>query len=341
MIGQPGALWIPSPFYSRFTWPYDGGKPKWIIIHGTASGISYPAQSTGKDFQRQGNSTHYVIGYDGTIVQCVDESYPAWGNGVISGPAGVAPLGGGNPKAPHDAFWDTAGHRDPNGCTISIEHSKSQDNSSALSVAQEQASFNLVAGICQRWGIPAQLANANGGITGHYSMDPINRSFCPGTYPWQSLISYASGSSKSGIYMGVSYDPSTGLYTSGVGFGTGISVSQGQSQQPPQPIMDAVHQTLVSNAGFYGIALAVDEAEQFPGYIDLTSPITVSTPLGDFSIPDLVGIARSWGATISDNFLPFAIRSGLVLFGFILLLLLIAKAAMPVIEKAAPLLLAA
>src|SRR5207247_8964416 len=65
------------PFHSN---GYPGfGKPKWIIIHGTASGIGYPAQATGRDFQKSGNSVHFIVGYDGAVVQCVDLSNAAWG----------------------------------------------------------------------------------------------------------------------------------------------------------------------------------------------------------------------------------------------------------------------
>ena len=347
MIGQPGAIWIPSPYHANFTWPYDGGRPKWIIIHGTASGTGYTAQDTGHDFQHSGNSVHYIVGYDGTVVQCVDESVPAWGNGVITGPAGVAPIGGNNGAAggnsaswPHDAYWDTAGHHDPNGCTISIEHAKDGPyNQSQLSDVQMRASFALVAAIVARWGIPRQYGNAQGGITGHYSIDPVNRANCPGPYPFQQLINYIGGSG----------------YLPG-----GVIDLGGQAGQPVQlatytPVSEQVHKTLINTPGFYGIALALDEAEQFPGWVDLTTPTTISTPavntpdvpvIGSINIipsqslnvPDIAGIARSIGATISDNFVPFAIRSGIVAIGLALMTALTVKALEPVIKDVVELL---
>jgi murein DD-endopeptidase MepM/ murein hydrolase activator NlpD len=82
-----------------------------------------------------------------------------------------------------------------------------------------------------------------------------------------------------------------------------------------------VHQTLINTPGFYGIALAVDEAEQFPGWVNLAEGIT-----------DFQGIARSIGATISDNFIPFAIRSGLVAIGMTLLGLLATGPIMSVVK---------
>lgn len=349
MIGQPGALWIPSPYHANFTWRYDGGKPKWIIIHGTASGRSYTAQETGRDFQHSGNSVHYIVGYDGTVVQCVDEAVPAWGNGIITGPAGVAPLGGNNGAPggnsaswPHDAYWDTAGHGDPNGCTISIEHAKDGPyNQSQLSDVQMRASFALVAAIVARWGIPRQYGNAQGGITGHYSIDPVERANCPGPYPFQQLINYIGGS---GLVPSLSSAASATP-------GTPVPVAT------YTPASEQVHKTLINTPGFYGIALALDEAEQFVGWVDLTTPTTISTPsvntpdipvIGSINIipgtsvnvPDVPGIARSVGATVSDNFMAFAIRSGLVLLGLALLLALVTKAVEPVARDLAPLLLA-
>lgn len=317
MIGQQGAIWIPSPFYSHTKWPYDGGRPKWIIIHGTASGINYTAQQTGHDFQHQGNSTHYVVGYDGTIVQCVDEANPAWGNGTISNLPGSAPLGGGNPNAPHDAYWNTAGHNDPNGCTISIEHSKSVDNGSPLSSIQQEASFSLIAGIISRWGILPQYGSANGGITGHYSMEPRQRSFCPGTYPWQELFNFLGSTRRSVFYS---------LPT---------SISSGSITPTYTALSQQVHQTLIETPGFYGIALSLDEAEQFPGWVDLTNAQN-DTSIGPVQLPDFVGLARSIGATISDNFIPFIIRASLVITGIILLLALVIKAGEPLARDLLP-----
>lgn len=105
------------------------------------------------------------------------------------------------------------------------------------------------------------------------------------------------------------------------------------------PILQQVHETLVDTPGFYGIALAVDEAEQFPGWIDLTQPIDWQIMGADLQFPDVVGMGRSFGATVTDNFLPFAIRSGLVTIGLILLIALIVKAVgKPVMAVAGPLL---
>jgi hypothetical protein len=96
------------------------------------------------------------------------------------------------------------------------------------------------------------------------------------------------------------------------------------------PLLQQIHQTLIDTPGFYGIAKALDEAEQFPGYVNLST--------GAF---DVTGQIRSIGASLADNFVPFVIRSGLFMLGLLLLIALILKAVEGPVEKAAPALLAA
>jgi N-acetyl-anhydromuramyl-L-alanine amidase AmpD len=162
----------------------NGLRPHYIILHGTAGGTS--AESIARYFASTQNtdnpvSSHYVIGTNGEVVQCVSESDGAWANGALT--SGHAP------------FWNES--INPNLTTISIEHCKpSLDNSDTLTQAQRAASFKLVRDICQRWQIPAQNADARGGITGHSSLDPVNRSHCPGPYPWDDLWSFLKGANK-------------------------------------------------------------------------------------------------------------------------------------------------
>ncbi len=169
-MDEPGALWIPSDNY----FPGRAGhSPRWIIIHGTAGFES--AEAVGRYFQTAEVATHYTIGRDGTIIQSVRESDSAWANGGVT--AGHAP------------WWSRA--LNPNYVTISIEHVKpSRDNSDDLTERQQEVSFHLVERICTRHNIPRHKADAQGGITGHFSMDPVNRHFCPGPYPWEALFAY-------------------------------------------------------------------------------------------------------------------------------------------------------
>ena len=310
MIGYKKAIAIPSPHYTsgRPSWVTKQGI-MWIICHGAASGVGYSAQATAHDFATSNPySTHYIVGYNGDIVQCVSEIDTAWGNGLIEGPSGSSKKGGGSSSTQHDTWWDTVAKGDPNACTISIEFSKSTDNLSALSSAQIVSGFQLISDIRTRWGkyIPAQYGNEKGGITGHYSMQPITRSYCPGPFPFDELVSYLQGHSSIQVSSG------NGTTTPD---STSISVTP-ESSATYTSVTKQVHTALISNPGFYGVALAVDESEQFPGYIDLSNG----------SWTDVTGLMRSIGASISDNFTPFIIRGGLVLFGAILFILLFMKA---------------
>lgn len=178
MVDEAGAVWIPSPNYFENR---NGYTPKWIIVHGTAGFNS--ARDVGTYFQTADVSANYVIGQDGTIVQCVAEKDGAWGNGVIS--------------TGHDPWWTSSVN--PNWVTISIEHVKPHtDNSDVLTDAQKAASFRLISHICARHKIAPRRADANGGITGHYSIDPVNRSRCPGPYPWDELFSYLTNGGNGG-----------------------------------------------------------------------------------------------------------------------------------------------
>ncbi len=179
MSDEEGAIWIPSPNYFPNR---SGHRPRWIIVHGTAGFTS--AEEVGAYFQTAGVATHYTIGRDGVIVQSVEERHGAYGNGHVTGTPGRSGDG-----IHHDPWWNL--DLNPNLVTISIEHVKpSRDNSDQITEAQKQASFRLIQHICERHAIARQLADINGGITGHYSMDPLNRSFCPGPYPWDELIAF-------------------------------------------------------------------------------------------------------------------------------------------------------
>jgi N-acetyl-anhydromuramyl-L-alanine amidase AmpD len=183
---------MPSPNYSS----RDGATPRWIIVHGTAGFET--ARQVGTYFGSTASqvSAHYVVGQgENEIVRCVDESLAAWANGPISGPAGV-----GGDGVHHDAWWDQCpqwgGLPNPNPVTISIEHVKPHtDNSDQLTAAQQAASFALILDICKRQRIPMRKADAQGGITGHFSMDPVNRSWRPGPYPWDELWAFLKGAS--------------------------------------------------------------------------------------------------------------------------------------------------
>jgi|ERR1041385_2864138 N-acetyl-anhydromuramyl-L-alanine amidase AmpD len=174
MPDYKSALWMPN---SNF-FP-DTGKKSFLILHSTAGGSS--AQGIASYFQGTQDSnnpvsSHYIVGKDGTVVQTVLEKDGAYGNGVVNNPN-----------------WTG----NPNYYTISIEHVKSQaDNSDALTPEQQSASFALIKDICQRNGIGMHDADNNTGITGHFSIDPVNRARCPGNYPWDALWNYLNSGNQ-------------------------------------------------------------------------------------------------------------------------------------------------
>jgi N-acetyl-anhydromuramyl-L-alanine amidase AmpD len=172
---ESGVTVIPN---NNFYAGRNGLKPRYVILHGTAGGTSAVALANyfaSTEGTANASSAHYIIGRAGEIVQAVSESDGAWANGYISDG--------------HDSWWNP--NINPNNITISIEHCKpSTDNSDGLTTQQQAASFRLIQHICQRWNIPMRTADANGGITGHFSMDPVNRSRCPGPYPWDQLWTY-------------------------------------------------------------------------------------------------------------------------------------------------------
>ena len=166
-----------------------------LVIHGTAGGSS--AQGIANYFATSNvdASAHIEVDQQGVIAQGIPLSLAAWGNGVI-----------------------TPGHAsyiredvNPNFYTASIEFVKaSTDNSDALTAIQAQKGFELIRCICDTYGIPKRVGDANGGIIRHADIDPVNRSRCPGNFPWQELFDFLqSGGNMSGVPQGWSDDGHT------------------------------------------------------------------------------------------------------------------------------------
>lgn len=188
------ATWFSSPNF----WPGRMGyKPRYVILHGTAGGAGGSSVNWLCNTASQA-SVHYVITQEGKIYQLVDEEASAWGNGLV--------------EEGHDTWWSS--DTNPNLITISIEHEKPDDqNQTALTAAQALASFQLVSRICQRWNIPARPADASGGITGHFSMQPDTRAHCPGVYPWQGLYQYLAQTNGDDLKMLTLDDPIGRFFT--------------------------------------------------------------------------------------------------------------------------------
>lgn len=170
---------------------FDTNGHKAIVIHKTA-GDATPAAvySTFINSGNPGKSVHYAIGQDGSIWQFVPEALGAGGNGVTDGTM--------------QPFWQpyVQQYGNLNRCTISIEHcDPSPRNDTPLTPAQKQASFALVAHLCQKYGIAADHIKPHNSIVA---------TACPGTYPMSELVAFISqGGSTVGIPPGWSDDGHT------------------------------------------------------------------------------------------------------------------------------------
>ena len=142
-----------------------------IVIHKTAGFSTAQQVATYFASVSPGPSVHYVVGLDGTVVQCVSEDRGAGGNCCL--------------EQGHDTFWNQFGGVNLNTVTLSIEHvDTATDNSTPCPQAQLDASFALVLYLTQKYNIPVS------NIKPHSSLDPISRARCPGNYPFADLLNY-------------------------------------------------------------------------------------------------------------------------------------------------------
>jgi N-acetyl-anhydromuramyl-L-alanine amidase AmpD len=177
-VDQPGAI---SMLVNEQRVFINQNNHTWCVVHKTASGGR--AQDIANFFANDPAmaSTHYVVGQDGTIVQCVLEKDGAGGNCCEKGNfASFLPVG-----------------QNLNTWTVSIEHvDPDPQNRTELTPAQKAASFNLIHDICVRHNIPMRRGDATGGIIGHADIDPVDRALCPNNYPWQELWNYLKGNTS-------------------------------------------------------------------------------------------------------------------------------------------------
>lgn len=155
-----------------------GYKPTHIVLHGTAGGSS--AEGIANYFKNSTvqASAHIIIDQGGNVVQGISLDDAAWANGALT--------------SEHASYLPEGVN--PNLYTISIEHVKSStDNSDALTDIQAQKSFEVIQCLCDAYGIPKRAGDAIGGIISHADIDPVNRSRCPGPYPWNQLYAFLKG----------------------------------------------------------------------------------------------------------------------------------------------------
>ncbi len=268
------ALWLP---HNHFWNGRSHHQIRYVILHAFAwPGANPSAEEVARLYQKshEKRGPHYIVDRAGNVAQCVREQDAAWSNGVIS--AGAAD------------WWGQRGN--PNLETLSIEVVKMHgDHSDAVGPAQMQAVFLLVAYLIRKYEIPARWADAVGGVTGHFSIDPVHFKYCPGPFPWvelfHSLVAPGDYPGSGLVYAdragvipadgvvngtGAGYfapvrptvdAPASGAVpvpTGGAGGGTG-------SGEPAPSVSERAHDALQEAPGFYGIVRATDTAEQFAG----------------------------------------------------------------------------
>ncbi|MHB1652331.1 MAG: N-acetylmuramoyl-L-alanine amidase [Desulfitobacteriaceae bacterium] len=166
---KPDITWKGSPNFSS----PKGYKILAIVDHimsgtleGTDSWFNNPAGQV---------SSHFGIGKNGKIHQYVDLGNPAWANGGVNRPNWPLLLPGVN----------------PNYYTVSIEHEG--ESGDVMPEAQYQATLALHRWLIDSLGIPVTRDN----IIGHYRIDSVNKSNCPGTgFPWDRLFLDLQGGDK-------------------------------------------------------------------------------------------------------------------------------------------------
>ena len=131
-------------------------------------------------------SSHFVIARDGRIAQCVKLEHMAWTNGWdYRKPIRTAY----NPNFDNPLImgWFQA-HVNPNWATITIEHEGYHHED--LTDPQLVASARLTRWLCNRFNIPPDETH----ILGHYELDSVNKSNCPGMTraEWQRYITAVS-----------------------------------------------------------------------------------------------------------------------------------------------------
>ena len=113
-------------------------------------------------------SCTYLVCKNGNIIQIVEDHNTAWCQGIINKPTS---------KLYHDM-----GRINPNSYLIGIEH---EGTDGTLTESQYQATLWLHKHLISKYNIPISRYN----IIGHYELDSVSRSGCPGkNFPWSRLM---------------------------------------------------------------------------------------------------------------------------------------------------------
>lgn len=157
--------WNPSPNFSS----REGRKINTIVDHITAG--AFPGCVDWLRNPASGVSAHYVVTKLGRIIQLVKEGNKAWANGTYN-----------------RGSWNLYDGTNPNLTTISIEHEGMSGE--PLAEAQYQASLFLHRELIAKYSLPIDEEH----IIGHYRLDSVNKSNCPGSgFPWVRLFTDLRG----------------------------------------------------------------------------------------------------------------------------------------------------
>jgi N-acetyl-anhydromuramyl-L-alanine amidase AmpD len=157
-----------------------GANPRGaIVIHKTA-GFDTPEQCAEYFANNpEKTSSHFIIGLDGSVVQCVYLDNGAAANCCLYGS--------------YDGYWDQYNGVNLNTVTISIEHIDNHkdangqyDNQGIVTEPQMIASINLCLWLKKNYDMQPQ------DVKTHASIDPVNRGRCPGNYDMVRLINEMS-----------------------------------------------------------------------------------------------------------------------------------------------------
>lgn len=147
-----------------------------IVVHGTGGVATQTVEQLGEWFRTNGDlvSSHYGVGRDGRVAQYVLESDGAAANCCV--------------ESGYDPFWDQFGGDNLNVHTISIEHINDAANSLPLTDAQKEASFKLIAYLCDKYNLTSDQVKT------HADIAPASRSRCPGVaFPLDELRAFLNG----------------------------------------------------------------------------------------------------------------------------------------------------
>jgi len=166
---MPNIEWVGTPNYTKGR----GGHLIIAIINHITAG-KYPGCLSWMQNPASKASCHYLILKDGRILQLVKDEDTAWHAGAVNKPS-----------------WKYYDGTNPNRYTLGIEHEGYPEE--GLTEKQYQSTLWLHQQLVEKWGIPVDSDH----IIGHYRIDSVNRSNCPGPkFPWSRLFSDLKGGGK-------------------------------------------------------------------------------------------------------------------------------------------------